>query len=103
MSLAHFMCMTGKEVLRIFRKFDLYRLISDNQPAIISYIQSSSALNRCFMFMYAFLLGLLMVPGDTLIHPKASLISSTWRTETPARYISTRASSTEDSLRRNVQ
>ena len=41
-----------------------------------------------------------MVPGDTFVPHKASVISSTRRTDTPARYISIRASSTEDSLRR---
>lgn len=47
-----------------------------------------------------FLLGLLIVPGDTLVPHNASVIFSTRQTETPARYISINASSTEDSLRR---
>ena len=36
----------------------------------------------------------LMVDGDTLLPHRASVISSTRRTDTPARYISMRASST---------
>jgi len=40
------------------------------------------------------------VDGDTLVPHNASVVSSTRRTETPVRYISMRASSTELSLRR---
>ena len=41
-----------------------------------------------------------MVEGDTLLPHRASVISSTRRTDTPARYISMRASSTLLSRRR---
>ena len=41
-----------------------------------------------------------MVAGETMLPHSASVISSTRRTETPARYISIRASSTLLSLRR---
>lgn len=41
-----------------------------------------------------------MVLGDTFVPHKASVIFSTRRTEISVRYISIRASSTEDSLRR---
>ena len=41
-----------------------------------------------------------MVPGLTLLPQRASVMSSTLLTDTPARYISTSASSTEDSLLR---
>jgi hypothetical protein len=40
------------------------------------------------------------VEGDTRVPHKASVMSSTRRTETPARYISIKASSTELSRRR---
>jgi hypothetical protein len=40
------------------------------------------------------------VEGDTRVPHKASVMSSTRRTETPARYISIKASSTELSGRR---
>lgn len=40
--------------------------------------------------------------GDTFVPQKASVISSTRRIETPARYILIGASSTEDSLRRDL-
>jgi hypothetical protein len=43
---------------------------------------------------YAFLFNSLIVDGDTLLPHKASVISSTLRTDTPARYISMSASST---------
>ena len=42
----------------------------------------------------------LMVEGDTLLPHRASVMSSTRRTETPTRYISMSASSTLLSLRR---
>ena len=42
----------------------------------------------------------LMVAGETLLPHSASVMSSTRRTETPARYISMRASSTLLSRRR---
>ena len=41
-----------------------------------------------------------MVAGETLLPPNASVMSSTRRTETPAMYISMRASSTLLSRRR---
>ena len=41
-----------------------------------------------------------MVAGETLLPHRASVMSSTRRTETPARYISMRASSTLLSRRR---
>lgn len=44
--------------------------------------------------------GELIVPGETLVPQRASVISSTRRTDTPARYISMSASSTEHSLLR---
>jgi hypothetical protein len=40
------------------------------------------------------------VDGETRVPHKASVMSSTRRTETPARYISIKASSTELSRRR---
>ena len=49
---------------------------------------------------YAFLFRSLMVEGETLLPQRASVISSTRRTDTPARYISIRASSTLLSRRR---
>ncbi len=49
---------------------------------------------------YTFLLRLLIVPYETFVPHRASVMSSTRRTDTPARYISIRASSIEDSLRR---
>ena len=47
-----------------------------------------------------YLFNSLIVAGDTLLPHRASVISSTRRTETPARYISISASSTLLSLRR---
>ena len=47
-----------------------------------------------------FLFSSLMVVGETLLPHKVSVMSSTRRTETPARYISMRASSTLLSRRR---
>ena len=52
------------------------------------------------MWTYAFLFSSLMVDGDTLLPHRASVMSSTRRTDTPARYISMRASSTLLSRRR---
>ena len=46
------------------------------------------------MWTYAFLFSSLMVDGDTLLPHRASVMSSRRRTDTPARYISMRASST---------
>ncbi len=48
---------------------------------------------------YAFLFSSLMVAGDTLLPQSASVMSSTRRTDTPAKYISMSASSTLLSLR----
>ena len=56
-----------------------------------------------FDMLICFLLRLLMVPRDSFVSHKASVILPTRRTETPARYISIRASSTEDSCDGNVQ
>src|SRR5699024_10485871 len=44
------------------------------------------------MWTYAFLFSSLMVDGDTLLPHSAFVMSSTRRTDTPARYISMRAS-----------
>ena len=44
-------------------------------------------------------LRLLMVPEETFVPQSVSVISSTQRTDTPARYILIRASSTEHSRR----
>ena len=52
------------------------------------------------MWTYAFLFSSLMVEGETLLPQRASVMSSTRRTDTPARYISMRASSTLLSRRR---
>lgn len=46
-----------------------------------------------------FFVNSLIVPGDTLVPHKASVTSSTRRTDTPARYILMRASSTDASRR----
>ncbi len=48
-------------------------------------------LRQSSMWTYAFLFSSLMVAGDTLLPHRASVISSTLRTETPVRYISMRA------------
>ena len=50
------------------------------------------------MWTYAFLFSSLMMEGEMLPH-NASVMSSTRRTDTPAKYISMRASSTLLSLR----
>jgi len=64
---------------------------------IRTFIDSRTALNASLVTI---LLSSLMVPGETLVPHKASVISSTLRTDTPAKYISINASSTELSLRR---
>ena len=51
------------------------------------------------IFTYAFLFSSLIVDGDTLLPQSASVMSSTRRTDTPAKYISMSASSTLLSLR----
>ena len=48
---------------------------------------------------HAFLFSSLIVDGDTLLPQSASVMSSTRRTDTPAKYISMSASSTLLSLR----
>jgi hypothetical protein len=52
------------------------------------------------MWTYTFLFSSLTVPADTRVPHSASVTSSTRRTDTPARYISISASSTELSRRR---
>ena len=52
------------------------------------------------LWTYAFLFSSLIVEEETLQPHSASVISSTRRTDTPARYISMSASSTLDSRRR---
>ena len=50
----------------------------------------SGRLRQSSMWTYAFLFSSLMVAGDTLLPHRASVISSTRRTDTPAKYISMR-------------
>ena len=52
------------------------------------------------IWTYAFLFNSLIVAADTFVPHSASVISSTRRTDTPARYISISASSTLLSRRR---
>ena len=70
----------------------------ENQKLIIE--EWGNRLRQSSMWTYAFLFSSLMVAEDTLLPHSASVISSTLRTETPARYISMRASSTLLSRRR---
>ena len=69
----HLNCVSGK--------YHLYKHRDSSQQKVVRWASICS---------YAFLSRLLAVSGDTYVSRKVSVISSTRRTETPARYISIR-------------
>ena len=66
----------------------------------IGIFPESGRVHQVSICSYTFLFRLLIVPGDTFVFHKASVLFSIRRTEISARYISINDSSTEDSLRR---
>ena len=90
-----------------YQNSHIFKLSGDRTSPFLAYgagspvyidIQISSLCRGQFrqssMWTYTFLFNSLMVEGDTLLPHRASVMSSTRRTDTPARYILMRASST---------